>query len=288
MHTGLYIFPGEKGVDFELFIRPLTIGSWWIIFLAAILLMVGSTFPRWFISGYNNTNGYRIVGLFAGGFCLLLNAYYGGAMTMFFTTEMTLPFNSIYDVFKDDNWKVIFRAGSENHFFKKVKVDKAYAKYWERVQSNKEDYTYGDMYEGIELASQKQVVVFAHEDAVGGFFSDRVIKQKYSGIRSFDKKAHFWNWAVAYKSPLISVFGQSLSKLRERGILQFLLEKYLPSLKKEPHNRIDDLNILSLRQISALFMFVGCMYFLSLIILGSEVYLNTYNIIGKDFMKKFF
>ena len=28
-------------------------------------------------------------------FFVLINAYYGGALTMFFTSELTLPFNSI-------------------------------------------------------------------------------------------------------------------------------------------------------------------------------------------------
>jgi hypothetical protein len=33
-------------------------------------------------------------------FFVLLNAFYGGALTMFFTSEITIPFNNIYEVMR--------------------------------------------------------------------------------------------------------------------------------------------------------------------------------------------
>ena len=50
-------------------------------------------------------------------FFVLLNAYYGGALTMFFTSEVSIPFTNIYDVMKSyPTWKLKMRAGEEVRF----------------------------------------------------------------------------------------------------------------------------------------------------------------------------
>ncbi len=44
-------------------------------------------------------------------FFVLINAYYGGAMTMFFTSERKIPLESIRDVLRDDTWELIIQKG---------------------------------------------------------------------------------------------------------------------------------------------------------------------------------
>jgi hypothetical protein len=45
---------------------------------------------------------------------LLLNAFYGGAMTMFFTSTISIPFEGIVDVMRDyPTWKLMFYKGTE-------------------------------------------------------------------------------------------------------------------------------------------------------------------------------
>ena len=57
---------------------------------------------------------YMITSFSSWTFFVLLNAYYGGALTMFFTSEVTIPFNNIYDVMKAyPTWKLKMRAGEE-------------------------------------------------------------------------------------------------------------------------------------------------------------------------------
>ena len=58
-------------------------------------------------------------------FFLLLNAYYGGALTMFFVSEIPIPFNDIYDVMKAyPTWKLRMRAGNEALFQYKALIEK--------------------------------------------------------------------------------------------------------------------------------------------------------------------
>ena len=50
-------------------------------------------------------------------FFLLVNAYYGGALTMFFISELTLPFNTLRDVLQIfPEWKLVFIVGYEAVF----------------------------------------------------------------------------------------------------------------------------------------------------------------------------
>jgi hypothetical protein len=61
----------------------------------------------------------------------LLNAYYGGAPTMFFTSEITIPFKRIKDVMKAyPDWTLIIQVGSESYFALNAKHDLNYADYW--------------------------------------------------------------------------------------------------------------------------------------------------------------
>ena len=60
-------------------------------------------------------------------FFVLLNAYYSGALTMFFTTEIRVPFNSIEEVMKAyPDWKLKFMSGNDVFFqYKAIQVSYA-------------------------------------------------------------------------------------------------------------------------------------------------------------------
>ena len=47
-------------------------------------------------------------------FFILINTFYGGAMTMFFTSEVTLPFETIRDVMRTyPSWNLMVNEGNE-------------------------------------------------------------------------------------------------------------------------------------------------------------------------------
>ena len=59
-------------------------------------------------------------------FFLLVNAYYGGALTMFFVSELTLPFNTLRDVLQIfPEWKLVFIVGYEASF--KLPADQVFS-----------------------------------------------------------------------------------------------------------------------------------------------------------------
>ena len=77
-------------VDFWLFKRPFTNQSWLFILISFSLI-----FTMLFMVQYKSTKGYVIIELIAWLLFVILYAFYGGALTMFFTNEPSLPFNTI-------------------------------------------------------------------------------------------------------------------------------------------------------------------------------------------------
>ncbi len=113
----LVLRPQPPRVDMDLFVRPFTRDSWIALGFMSAVLLTGTALPFLLFPGYfskdgsSNSSGYRIVNLSAMGFLILIDAFYGGAMTMFFSTEITIPLNSLRDVLRDDTWMLIIHKG---------------------------------------------------------------------------------------------------------------------------------------------------------------------------------
>ena len=70
------------------------------ILAICLIILVTTLIPYGFIENYEQTESFNCVFVTAWLFFVIINAYYGGAMTMFFTSELTLPMNSIEDVMR--------------------------------------------------------------------------------------------------------------------------------------------------------------------------------------------
>ena len=82
-----------------------------------IIILICIIVPYAFISYYENTDGYNIASTSGWTFFLLLNAFYGGALTMFFTSEIRIPFTSIEDVMRQyPTWRLLMMNGNDVHF----------------------------------------------------------------------------------------------------------------------------------------------------------------------------
>ena len=91
-----------------------------------IIILVILMIPYTLISYYESTQGYMITSTCGWMFFVLVNAFYGGALTMFFTSELSLPFNSIEDVMRAyPAFKLKMMAGNDVHFqYKALEVIK--------------------------------------------------------------------------------------------------------------------------------------------------------------------
>ena len=96
----LALTPSPPEVDFGLFIRPFRNDAWGGIGVVMSISLVIVMVPYAYLSYYEHTDGYMISSTSVWFFFLLVNAYYGGALTMFFTSEIGIPFNTIHDVMR--------------------------------------------------------------------------------------------------------------------------------------------------------------------------------------------
>ena len=109
-------------LDYGLAIRPFTPKVWKNIGITAIVGLVVLWLPYFFIRDWDNMSANSITKLSLWFFFVLIHAYYGGALTMFFANEIIPPFKNLRDVLQAfPEWNLVFTSGLEVYF--KVPAD---------------------------------------------------------------------------------------------------------------------------------------------------------------------
>ena len=81
--------------------------------VAIIILLL----PKIWISNYEKTESWMISTTIIWLCFVPLEAYYGGALTMFFTSEVTIPFETLTDVLEAyPSWKLNVKNGLQMQF----------------------------------------------------------------------------------------------------------------------------------------------------------------------------
>ena len=112
-------------LDYGLVIRPFTNNAWTCIGIILITGLVFLFLPYFFIRSWDNMSANTIIKLSLWFFFVLINAYYGGALTMFFANEIDPPFKNLREVLQAfPRWNLIFPSSMEILF--KVPADQVY------------------------------------------------------------------------------------------------------------------------------------------------------------------
>jgi hypothetical protein len=110
----LALTPKQPDVDLMMLLRPFTRNTWIFILVMLFAIFVVLIVPNCMFINYENTDAHLATVTAGWFFFTLINAYYSGALTMFFASEMTLPFSSMSDVLKEyPDWKVMILSGNE-------------------------------------------------------------------------------------------------------------------------------------------------------------------------------
>ena len=108
--------PNVHNIDIGLFLRPLTTSAWrGIVGLLLVIYLTSFVIKS---RDSDETPAYQqILAISTGLFFVLLNSFYGGAMTMFFATDITLPFDNIREVIQaSPEWELLLRKGMESTY----------------------------------------------------------------------------------------------------------------------------------------------------------------------------
>ena len=113
----LALTPQPPDVDTGLFIRPFRDDAWMGIMVVSAFIILATMVPYALVNHYDETDGCTMTVTTAWFFFVLINAWYSGAMTMFFSSEITLPFNTIQDVMRAyPDWKLKMMHGNQVNF----------------------------------------------------------------------------------------------------------------------------------------------------------------------------
>ena len=98
--TVLAMTPQQPDIDMGLFIRCFRDEAWYASLFVISLVIVAAISPFFFLDNWDRSESVQISATSGWYFFVLLNAFYGGALTMFFASEADLPFDTIRGVMK--------------------------------------------------------------------------------------------------------------------------------------------------------------------------------------------
>ena len=172
----LVIEPKMPEIDMGLFIRPFTEDAWKGILATFVSLTFVFLLPFILVKRYSSTDSYIIVGITGGIFYQLLNSYYGGALTMFFTSEISIPFTNKEDVMEEyPTWKLKTRAGEEVFFQARAFAgDPLYVEFLERINNEPEEAVFDTIADGLNMLRSEQSVLYLADAALKGHFQVKI------------------------------------------------------------------------------------------------------------------
>ena len=159
-------------------------------------------------------------------FMMLLEIYYSGALTMFFSTEVGVPFDTMRQVMQAyPDWKLQLQLGMQVFFIYQVEEgDPDYVKFWDRVENMPEETVFEKWDEGIRRMREDFGVILFEEGRLKGYMKNNPEAQE--GLAVFDKsKKEFYNMIVTNNSPLGPVLKYGNQLVLEKGELHCKLEK---------------------------------------------------------------
>ena len=270
--------PQNPSTDFGLFLRPFAAQSWISIFSVLAAALATAYLAKAIQYGdddfLRSSNGQFLLSITIWYFFVILNAYYSGALTMFFTTKNSIAFEGLNDVLKAfPNWKLIFQEGSEVFFSEPaVLKDPDYARFWSHAQSNPDVTKFETVAHGVQMLKQDKTVMHvtigvlkAHLNSADG--SNNV--EVFSSVSTIHTGIMF-----GPNSPLQRVFKWGSSGVRESG-LEYQLQrvKWEGGLGGAKRGESTDIVALSVGHLILAFVFVlGTVAVCGLVLLGEVIY----------------
>lgn len=263
--------PQPAKVDFGLFIRPFQDDAWLLVLASFIMIVIIIAVPYSFLSYYEQTEGFKLASLFSWLFFLLINAYYGGALTMFFISELELPFNSIEDVLRSfPDWNLKMAVG--NDIFYKVKAeagDPLYSEFWKRVINEPDEHVFQNLEEGLSMLKNERAVIHVGEGTLKSYFKNNPYHQQ--NLKVFAKgQPQPAGLVCVLNSPLKPILRATSTALTEAGIKYALLKEWEGA--SIPQNDVVEIMVLTSGQVILVFLIILAFFGCSILIFFCESY----------------
>ena len=263
-----------------IFIRPFTNNAWTVFFIIIIFLLFLTLSLRYmgnwnmeYIQFYQKASKLTIFLMWF--IYMLIEIYYEGALTMFFTTKSKNPYEDIKDVINAyPDRKLMMQFGTDVYFLPYVESgDEDYIKFWKRVEENPEDSVYKGFEDTVKKRRNDPVILHVSQSAVD------VYKKKSKGdsnddLEVFGKKSNEYFGLITTKnSPLGIILQRGSNIMNERGTFSYLKSRWLsnsdPSCDK---SMISDKTVVDLKHVNLAFILYGFIVFCCILMLVGEIY----------------
>ena len=270
----LVMKPQHSEVDFGLFTRAFVRDTWTCVALMASIAF-SLTFMVYLCGLDKKRNGMKIMTFMWWIFFTLVNSYYSGVLTMFFTATATPPFETIKDAIQAyPNWRFMFLDGLQGWLFDMYNGaesgDKDFISVWQRYKENPDETTYYSIKNGLELIENGPNVIFLDERIFLTHLKSNPTKQKMHIIK-LKEKSTFANLLFYKNSPLLPIFKQGVSNLWETGMERQLAYKWAGGWPKDSGSAPSGGNVLTLGQMVLVFAFMLLVFVISVMVLCIEL-----------------
>ena len=226
---------------------------------------------------------YRFLLFLVWGVFMIIEIYYEGALTMFFTTESHIPFNSMRDVIRAyPDWKLMMKAGTDIYFLPYVESnDSDYIKFWNRVHDNPKESVYNSIEDVIEEYEKDSVVIHVSEAAVdvytkyGRYDMANKLDVFYKG------SSEYFNLIVSNNSPLGPILQHGSKIMFERGVFDYLNAKWFGKGKQTRMARgvsSSDKTVLNINHVLFAFGVYGSLVVASVAVLCGEACVKKFQL----------
>jgi hypothetical protein len=263
-------FPQMANFDRTLFLRPFTNEVWLIIGIVNLTIFACFSLTGWLaLKLRTSCNSLRLVRSVTWLSYLLNFVYYGGALKMFFTAEITNPFDSRRDVMNSyPEWKLKIRKGNEKYFLNRAEKgdDPLDKEFWNRLMKYPEEYRFGDIKEGIKEISVNQSVIHVDPNSLVQYYKDFPETKLPETLPS----EYFSRYMIVTEnSPLYPILDQELKRFGETGIFDAVNMEWIGrDLPK--YEGIKNPDALEPGQVSMIFIILCSAVMVSVVVLSFE------------------
>lgn len=226
----LIYIPQNTGFDRSLFTRPFKDEVWVVLGVGNVILITTYFVSYWFSRKGKALRSLRLVKSVAWLSYLLVIVYYGGALKMFFTAELKIPFESRKDVMNAyPDWDLKFRKGAERMFIDNAElgVDKVYEEYWNRAKNNLDDYRFKSLQDGVNSIYDDQLVIHVEYNLLKQYYKNLKNEQEIPTIIPSEGDNMNINMIVTENSPLGPILDQEFKRLCEIGIFDIKMIEWI-------------------------------------------------------------
>ena len=268
--------PQHSKIDFGLFTRVFVGDTlFYISSIIGITCSLALLISKFCIGGI--WNGLDIITFIGWLFFTLVNSYYCGVLTMFFATPISLPFDNMRSAIQAyPTWNLIFAQGYEGWIrIMAESGDQDFRSLWQRYQVDKTGTTFDSVKNGLKHIEAGQNVMYLDKNMLLGYLRSNPTKQKIHMISL--GKFVFGHLLIHKNSPLLPIFKQGTTQIRETGLERQLFYKWFGEFN-DLHNPEE--NTLTIGQMVSVFVMMLVVFVVALMVLcGELIYRQFFSIV---------